>query len=118
MSLKALYMFLDPSAESVKHRAVIETENWKMFLVGVNSVEDGVKIAKQFVEDGVVLIELCGAFGYEGANKVQEQVGNEVPVGMTFHQVRNAPKLADLLGGKYKNMSKTTEAQTGSNGTI
>ena len=96
MLLKVLYMFMDPSAESAKHRAIIETENSKMILVGVNSFEEGAKIAKQYVEEGVVLIELCGAFGYEGAKKVHDQVGNEVPVGMIVHQVRNATKLAKL----------------------
>jgi hypothetical protein len=98
MLLKALYMFLDPSADSAKHRAIIETENSKMILVGVNSVEEGAKIARHFVEEGVVLVELCGAFGYEGAKKVHDQVGNEVPVGMIAHQVWNATKLAELLG--------------------
>lgn len=47
MSLKVLYMFMDTSAESAKHRAIIETENSKMILVGVNSFEEGAKIAKQ-----------------------------------------------------------------------
>jgi len=47
MLLKVLYMFMDPSAESAKHRAIIETENSKMILVGVNSFEEGAKIAKQ-----------------------------------------------------------------------
>ena len=97
MSLKALYMFMDPSADSIKHRAIIETKNSKMILVGVNSIEEGAKIAKKFVEEGVVLIELCGAFGYEGAKKVHDQVGKEVPVGMMVHQVWNATKLAKLL---------------------
>ena len=71
MGLKALYMFMNPKLDSTKHRAVIDTPgSGKMFIIGVNSVEEGAKIAEQLVQEGVELIELCGAFGYDGARKV------------------------------------------------
>ena len=100
MKLKALYMFVDPSANSAKHRAVIDTSNTELLVIGVNSIEEGKKIAKQLVQEGVVLIELCGAFGYDGAKRVYDEVGDKIPVGMMVHQVWNAPKLAKLLGGE------------------
>lgn len=96
--LKALYMFVEPGTDPTKHRAVIDTPAAQMFIVGVGSIEEGAKTAKALVDEGVVLIELCGGFGYEGAKRVHDEVGEDVPVGMIVHQVWNAGKLAKVLG--------------------
>jgi hypothetical protein len=98
MKLKALYMFCDPTADAIKNRAEVDAPACKMFVVGVSSTDEGAKIAKQLVQqEGITLIEVCGAFGYEGAKKVSEAVGDKVPVGMIVHQVWNAARLAKLL---------------------
>ncbi|GAI80751.1 unnamed protein product [marine sediment metagenome] len=99
--LKFLYMFMNPNLDSTKHRAVIDASpTTKAFIIGVNSMEEGAKIAKQLIEqEGVELVELCAAFGYNGAQKVHDEVGDKVPVGLITHQVWNAVKLAKFLPG-------------------
>jgi len=99
VKLQVLYMFCDPTADSKKNRALVETEAGKVYIVGVSSTDEGAKIAKEMVDKGIALIELCGAFGYEGAKRVSDVVGEKVPVGMTVHQVWNGPKIAKLLEG-------------------
>ena len=87
MTPKYIYIFVSPGADSTKHRAVIDTPISHLLVVGVDNIEEGAKIAKQFVQqEGVVFIELCGGFGYEGAKKVSDEVGDKVPVGMMVHQ--------------------------------
>lgn len=102
MKLKSLYMFKDTSADSAENRAVIDTLNSITFVVGVDSIEEGVQIARQFVKEGIGLIELCGGFGYEGAKKIYDAVGDKVAIGMVVHQVWNAPKLAKLLESEFE----------------
>lgn len=97
MKPKALYMFVDPSVDPTKHRAEIETPKSKTVIQGVRSIEEGASMAKQFVEEGVSLVELCGGFGYAGAKAVSDAVGDRASVGMIVHQVWNAPKLAIVL---------------------
>lgn len=97
MKLKALYMFLDETADSTKHRAVVDTPSITLTVIGVSSREEAVKIAKQHVEEGFHLVELCGACGYEGAKKVRDAVGDKVPVGMMVHQFDNAPRICELI---------------------
>jgi hypothetical protein len=92
-----LYMFINPHLDSNQHRAEIDTPEFKMVVVGVPSFEEGARVAKQFVEKGVQIVELCGAFGYAGAKTVSEAVGDKASVGIMVHQVRNAPKLAKAL---------------------
>jgi hypothetical protein len=99
MKLQVLYMFCDPTADSNKNKALVETEAGKVHIVGVSSTDEGAKIAKEMMGKGIALIELCGAFGYEGAKKVSDAVGNQIPVGMIVHQVWNGPKIAKLLEG-------------------
>lgn len=95
---KALYMFTDETADSTKHRAVIDTPNITLIAIGVSSEEEAVKIAKQYVEEeGIHLIELCGASGYAGGKAVCDAVGDTVPVGIIVHQFDNAPKICRLL---------------------
>ena len=99
MKLQVLYMFCDSTADSTKHRAEIETPECKLSIIGVSSTDEGAETAQQLVAKGVAIIEVCGAFGYEGAKKVSDAVGDQVPVGMIVHQVWNATKLAKLLEG-------------------
>lgn len=90
---EGLFMFLVGGADSKKHSAVVDTPKFRVHVYGVNTPEEGVELCKDLVEKGIVSIELCGAWGYEGASKVAQAVGDKVPVGLVTHQVRNAPKL-------------------------
>ena len=42
----------DPKLDATKHKAVIETPDWTIFIQGVSSVEQGVKIARQLEQEG------------------------------------------------------------------
>ncbi|HHY95293.1 MAG TPA: hypothetical protein GX513_09825 [Firmicutes bacterium] len=98
--LSCLYMFVDSTADPTKHAAVIETADAIMRIVGVSNFEEGARVAREFADQGGSLIELCGGFGYAGAKRVFDEVGARVPVGMIVHQVWNAQKLTQLLGGE------------------
>ena len=48
---------------------------------GVGDIEEACSVAKELYEKGIGCIELCGAFGAEGA----KQVKNKIPVGYITH---------------------------------
>lgn len=54
-------------------------------MVGVSSVEEACAAAKALQEKGIDCIELCGAFGEEGAKAVIHATGNQLPVGYVTH---------------------------------
>jgi hypothetical protein len=98
MKLKCAYIFCVPGCDPKRHNAIIDAPMVKMWVIGVNDQEEGVNVCKKLVnEDGVQLIELCGDWGYSGAAKVQEAIGENAVVGAIFHQVKNTPKLAGIL---------------------
>ena len=94
--LKAAFMFVSPDVESGK-RVKIDTPTLSMMMVGAKDYDDAVNIAKNLVEEGIQLIELCGGYGPVGAAKIIEAVGDKIPVGLVSFGSESAGKLAALL---------------------
>lgn len=69
--------------DSQKDRGEISGGQARM--IGVASVSEAAEIAAWLAEEGIGCIELCGAFGEEGARKVIEATGNRIPVGYVTH---------------------------------
>ncbi len=54
-------------------------------IIGVPNLDSACETAKRLLNDGIECIELCGAFGPEGAKRVIEATGNQIPVGFVTH---------------------------------
>ncbi|MGX8700078.1 DUF6506 family protein [Caproiciproducens sp.] len=54
-------------------------------IVGVSNIGEACAAAKTLCEKGIGCIELCGAFGEEGAKKVIGATENKIPVGYVTH---------------------------------
>lgn len=67
-------------------------------IVGVSSIEDACKVAIELYEDGIDCIELCGAFGEEGARKVMEATQNKLPIGYVAKLPEQAKLYKELFG--------------------
>lgn len=63
---------------STMHGGMIQT-------IGVSGLDEAAEIAKDLYESGVECIELCGAFGEEGAKKVIAATQNKIPIGYVTH---------------------------------
>jgi|JI9StandDraft_1071089.scaffolds.fasta_scaffold910348_2 hypothetical protein len=83
--------------EGAIRRDVIGSAACELICVGVPSVEDAVAAAKGLLEDGVELIELCGAFEAEGLAAVKHAVDGKVPAGAVFYGGDAAPGLHRLF---------------------
>ena len=61
------------------------TDAFEMKVVGVSSPEQGLQAAKDMVDEGIQLIELCGGFSPVWAGKVIEAIEYAVPVGVVAY---------------------------------
>ncbi|HLU70746.1 MAG TPA: DUF6506 family protein [Nonomuraea sp.] len=76
---------------------VVDTGTRRTSLVAVEKPEEAVEVARRLVEDGVQLIELCGAFGPVWAAKVIEATGGTVPVGAVAYGAESIDPLTALF---------------------
>ncbi|QGG96224.1 DUF6506 family protein [Actinomarinicola tropica] len=70
----------------------------ELVTVGVPTPAVDAEVIDELIDDGVELIELCGAFGPADAARVVEQVGGRVPVGYVTYPASEAAGLHALFG--------------------
>lgn len=83
--------------DSQKDRAAIH--NGTAQIIGVSNLDEACITAKELYEKGVGCIELCGAFGENGAKEVIKATGNKIPVGYITH-LREQDNLFDAAFSK------------------
>ena len=88
---------LGPDASTTR-RDEIGSAACVLVAVAVPAVNAAGAAARQLVDDGVELIELCGAFGPAGTAAVVEAVGDRVPVGGVYYGGEATTGLAALFG--------------------
>lgn len=82
MKLKAAFIFIAPEADYQKNRAVVETPQVDLTVVGVKDYAMASIAAKELVNEGIGAIELCGGFGIIGTAEVKKAVGDKAVVGV------------------------------------
>lgn len=83
--------------DSRTDRAVLNGGDVRM--IGVTNLEQARAAAKELYEDGIGCIELCGAFGPDGAREIIEITEHKVPVGFVTH----FPEQDDLFAAAFPN---------------
>ncbi len=69
----------DPQKDCVGiHNGAVQT-------IGVSSLEEACEVSKRLYEEGIDCIELCGAFGADGAKSIIDITENKIPVGFVTH---------------------------------
>lgn len=84
---------LDPAV----HRQVMRSGTFEMITVGVPRAEDAPPVAKELVDGGIELLELCGGFGPVGTARVLEAIAHRVPVGAVSYGPESIDAMAALF---------------------
>jgi hypothetical protein len=81
MAFKAAFLAHAPDAEPERHRCVIETSKYKLFVVLVRNQEQAIDVCQKLVkEEGVHSILLCPGFTHRDVAGIAEAVGENVGV--------------------------------------
>ena len=81
MAFKVAFLAHAPDAEPEKHRCVIETSKYKLFVVVVKNQVQAVEVCKKLVkEEGIHSILLCPGFTHRNIAEIAEAVGDNVGV--------------------------------------
>ncbi|MEG1835997.1 MAG: DUF6506 family protein [Oscillospiraceae bacterium] len=54
-------------------------------IIGVSNLDEACTAAKKLYRDGIGCIELCGAFGENGAKEIIIATENKIPIGYVTH---------------------------------
>lgn len=80
--MKFVYMIIGPFDSKVDRKAIGKNENAE--IIGVRNLDEAKEISKSLI-GYVDVIELCGAFGKEGAREIIDATDGKVPVGFVTH---------------------------------
>ena len=94
---KYAFIVLAPDYKACLNNTVIESEKFRTEVVGVSSVEEAIIVAKELINQGVQLIELCGGFGESNASIVIDSVKSDVPIGFVGFTAKEQQKVELLL---------------------
>ena len=84
MAFKVVFLAHTPDAETEKHRCVIETSRYKLFVRLVKDQEQAVEVCKKLVKDeGIHSILLCPGFTHRDVAEIKEAVGENVAVAVS-----------------------------------
>ncbi len=81
MAFKVVFLAHAPDAEPEKHKCVIETSKYKLFVLVVKDQGQAVEVCKKLVrEEGIHSILLCPGFAHRDVAEIAEAVGKNVAV--------------------------------------
>ena len=93
------YIILGEGYQAAQHRATINSPQFSSNIICAETIKDAIIIAKQMVQDGIEVIELCGEFGQSGAFQIVNAIDCKVPVGYVSFAGYEHDKLTDFLSG-------------------
>ena len=93
--MRYAFIFMNEGLPDVERTSVRDGQSE---FVGVRSLSEACSAACSLVDEGVGCIELCGAFGEDGARAVMEATGRRVPVGY----IVQLPELRDVCERAFR----------------
>ncbi|CZF83058.1 hypothetical protein GCE9029_03612 [Grimontia celer] len=84
-----------PDYQQDEHQSVIESPLFRTEVLGVRSDEEAVIAARALIKSGAQVVELCGGFGAESAEKIIAALGSDVPIGFVSFSEQELIKLGE-----------------------
>ncbi len=75
------YLVIGKGFDSKVSRVSIERPGSKVWMIGVNDMEDAKAVAKELVAEGVDALEVCGGFGEARVRELIEAIDGAIPIG-------------------------------------
>ncbi len=89
------YGFIVKSAdlEMFKHHSRLASEGFDMSISGVQDVAQAEMVAQEMITKGIQLIELCGGFSCDDAQRIRDAINDHIPVGVVQYNEEERERL-------------------------
>lgn len=98
MKKKFAMIIMGSEYDSIKHRAIFETENQVTYICTIKNWDMIKETLDYLVKEGVGAIELCGAFGKEKADEIVKMTDEKIAVGYVIHDPKLDPLFEKFFG--------------------
>lgn len=102
MGLKYAFLLMGDGLDPAVHQAHFANECNDVSVYGVDNIELACAKARELIDEGVELIELCGAFHTAFTKQVIAAVGGKIPIGNVTHLDSEDEKFIKLFGKQEK----------------
>ena len=86
MKKKYAFLLMGSHYNPEEHKAIFETENQVTYIITVRDFEEAYEKLSFLENEGVGVIELCGAFGEVEAQKMIDMTSNKIGIGYVIHK--------------------------------
>ncbi len=81
MAFKVVFLAHAPDADAEKHKCIIDTGKYKLFVVVVKNQDQAVEVCRKLVEEeGIHSVLLCPGFTHRDVAEIAKAVGENVGV--------------------------------------
>jgi len=81
MAFRVVFLAHAPDADAERHRCVIDTGKYKLFVVVVKNQREAVEVCRKLVRDeGIHAVLLCPGFTHRDVAEIAKTVGENVGV--------------------------------------
>jgi len=81
MAFRVVFLAHAPDADAERHRCVVDTGKYKLFVVVVKNQREAVEVCRKLVRDeGIHAVLLCPGFTHRDVAEIAETVGENVGV--------------------------------------
>jgi len=102
MAFKAAFVAHAPDADPGKHRCVIETPLYKLFVVVVRDQNQALDVCRNLVEEeGIHSVLLCPGFTHKDIAEIAEVVGKDVGVSVARGDGPSGRIAAEIIGREW-----------------
>lgn len=102
MKKKFAFLLMGSHYNPAVHQACFETEKQISYIVTVKNFKEACDKITFLESEGVGAVELCGAFGEEGAQILIELTNNRIAIGYVTHK----PEQDQLFADFFSNFSR------------
>ena len=99
MKKKYAFMIMGENYNPQENTAYFTTGNLMTMIVTVRNLDEACEKVQELLDEGVGALELCGAIGEAGAQRLMELTGHKLPIGYVVHKPEQDELFNQFFGG-------------------
>ena len=97
---KYAFIMMGDDLNPEQHRAQFKTDSTINYILTVRNKQEAVEKIKELRDEGVGVVELCGAFGRDFAREIIKETNNEIGIAYIVNEPEQEEMIENFFAGK------------------